>query len=268
MYTQIVDIIRENGKTGKTYIEPFSGGAGLALKLLIKDDVRDIHLNDSDPAIASFWKICLTDPDYLITRLLSSDVSLDEWDKQKHIYDNWSVFDEKELAFATLFLNRTNRGGVMTAGVNGGRAQAGKTRIDARFTLKSRKTLTKKIQRIFSLRDRILFTDLDAFDLLDAISPKSEECFIFADPPYISKGPALYKNSFTEDHHRTFGKKLQDSPYSYIVSYDAHPLALQIYEECRVRQLSARYSLATREKTWEYLFFSADLTVPSTMKGV
>ena len=40
---------------GGTYIEPFAGGAGIALDLLYSGVVDSVVINDWDKAIASFW---------------------------------------------------------------------------------------------------------------------------------------------------------------------------------------------------------------------
>lgn len=38
------------------YVEPYAGGAGVALGLLLNDCVSEIYINDFDPAIYWFWK--------------------------------------------------------------------------------------------------------------------------------------------------------------------------------------------------------------------
>lgn len=40
MYNQTVKILKENNLIGCTYIEPFAGGANLALNLLFKGQVK------------------------------------------------------------------------------------------------------------------------------------------------------------------------------------------------------------------------------------
>ena len=39
----------------KTYIEPYAGGAGVALSLIINGDVEKIMINDYDKSIYAFW---------------------------------------------------------------------------------------------------------------------------------------------------------------------------------------------------------------------
>ena len=55
MYNQTVKILKENNLIGCTYIEPFAGGANLALNLLFKGKVKKIILNDYDICILVFY---------------------------------------------------------------------------------------------------------------------------------------------------------------------------------------------------------------------
>ena len=52
----LVNLIMNNaGIKHGTYIEPFAGGAGVALSLLFTEKVNRIVINDYDRAIYSFW---------------------------------------------------------------------------------------------------------------------------------------------------------------------------------------------------------------------
>jgi len=48
--------IAVNFSTPPRYIEPYAGGASLALSLLFKELVKEIWINDLDPAIHAFWR--------------------------------------------------------------------------------------------------------------------------------------------------------------------------------------------------------------------
>ena len=60
-YSYVREILSCNDMLGETYIEPFAGGAGLALKLLLNGDVSRIVINDFDPAIYYFWHSILNE---------------------------------------------------------------------------------------------------------------------------------------------------------------------------------------------------------------
>lgn len=49
-----------------TYVEPFAGGAGVALSLLLDGTVNRIVINDYDKAIYSFWRAVRQEPTSLI----------------------------------------------------------------------------------------------------------------------------------------------------------------------------------------------------------
>ena len=116
-----------------TYVEPFAGGAGVALALLFDGKVENIIINDFDKAIYSFWRAVKQEPEQLIEKIKSTPITIDEWYRQKKIYLSQSTYSI-DLAFATLFLNRTNRSGILTAGPIGGYSQAGEWKLDVRFT--------------------------------------------------------------------------------------------------------------------------------------
>ena len=56
LYPVIAPLILKTVDKNRTYVEPFAGGAGLALKLLLNGDVSNIVLNDIDENIYLFWK--------------------------------------------------------------------------------------------------------------------------------------------------------------------------------------------------------------------
>lgn len=267
VYGQIISILRCNGMTDRVYVEPFAGGAGLALKLLFRDDVPAIVLNDIDPAIANFWQTILDNPDYLCNQLRETPVNLWSWLQQREIYEDPNCLWTPEHAFATLFLNRTSRSGILRGGPVGGKHQTGAVKIDARLTPVTIMNLCEKILKIASFRHRITVFSKDALELVGSLAHKSKQHFIYADPPYIKKGAALYHNSFVDEDHRRFGEGIISCGSPFIVSYDKHPLAHEIYEELRMRLLTLRYSLSSRQRIEEYLFFSNDLEIPNEFNG-
>ena len=70
---------------GEAYMEPFAGGAGLALKLLLNDDVKRIIINDYDTAIYSFWHSILYETDAFCELINTTPVTTEEWKKQEAI---------------------------------------------------------------------------------------------------------------------------------------------------------------------------------------
>lgn len=161
-YDYIREILKCNNLIGETYIEPFAGGAGLALKLLFNNDVKRIVINDFDPAIYSFWYSILYETDAFCGLIDSTPITLDEWKNQRNIYMDNSDYTSLKLGFATFYLNRTNVSGVIKGGVIGGQEQTGTYKMDARF---NKENLIKKIMKISGYRDQIVLLKQDAKEI-------------------------------------------------------------------------------------------------------
>ena len=56
-------------------VEPYAGGAGASLKLLFSGKVDRIIINDLDKAIFAFWKIAVTDTDFLINKIKKVNIN-------------------------------------------------------------------------------------------------------------------------------------------------------------------------------------------------
>lgn len=106
-------IIKERGYIGGTYIEPFAGGAGIAVELLLRDVVSRIVINDYDKGIWSFWKAILTETERFISEIRTVPLTINEWEKQRDICLNYNKKYSFELGFATFYMNRTNRSGII-----------------------------------------------------------------------------------------------------------------------------------------------------------
>ena len=66
LYDYALQLLEDNNLIGCTYSEPFAGGCGLALKLLLNGRVSRVILNDIDRSIYAFWWSVLNDHDNLI----------------------------------------------------------------------------------------------------------------------------------------------------------------------------------------------------------
>ncbi len=71
-------IIGMNDLQDLHYAEPYAGGAGLALKLLFKENASQIYLNDLNLAVYSFWDSVLNRTEELCHMILATEVSMDE----------------------------------------------------------------------------------------------------------------------------------------------------------------------------------------------
>lgn len=174
------------------------GGGGLALNLLKNKLVGHIHLNDADPAIYCFWRSVLNHTKKLIDKIESTPVTMDEWHRQREIINDDKPVDDVTLGFATFFLNRTNRSGIIKkAGVIGGQAQAGQYKLDCRF---NKTNLIHKIKEIAANREKISVSNIDAVTFMN--SCQYPHAFYFIDPPYVEKGSSLYNNYYQPSDHQ------------------------------------------------------------------
>lgn len=263
-YTYVKELLEHNGLIGETYIEPFAGGAGLALKLLLKNDVSRIVINDLDPAIYSFWYSVLNEAPEFCDRISNIKLTLEEWKKQREIYLRQDTTSPLDLGFATFFLNRTNVSGVVNGGIIGGKHQTGKYKLDARF---NRDKLSKKILEISEQKNRIVLFNQDAKELLNPQQlRKFYKVFINLDPPYVKKGAQLYKNAFNEEDHRELSQLVSSCRRKWIVTYDICPLVADLYHSYRSSYLDVTYSIQSSKKAKEYIFFSDNLILPETIR--
>jgi DNA adenine methylase len=263
-YPLVKELLNENDLIGHTYIEPFAGGAGIAIKLLVNNDVNRVIINDIDPAIYAFWYSILHFPDDLCSLIENTPITVGEWRKQKEIYQN-KKSKKLLLGFSTLFLNRTNVSGVINGGIIGGIKQNGPYGINARYT---KTTLIKKIKTIKENRDKISVFNLDALNLFELKEIKTlKKTFINFDPPYVSKGAGLYENSYTSDDHKKLATMIKRCSRKWVVTYDIHPLISKLYTGFRYDYLDLNYSINIKRKAKEYIFFSSNMCLSDNIKS-
>ena len=130
----VIELMRTNDLFYGQYAEPFAGGAGIAIKLLLDDYVSRIYLNDYDPAIYALWHSITNDTDELCALIQSTEITIDEWHRQREVYFSNKRTSRLKKGFATLLLNRTDRSGIIKAGVIGGLEQRANTRSTAGST--------------------------------------------------------------------------------------------------------------------------------------
>ena len=255
-------IIQKVGCINGTYIEPFAGGAGIAINLLLNNVVSRIIINDLDKGIYSFWKAILTEPQRFISDIYSIPLNMEEWKKKKKIYMCESERYSYNLGFATFYLNRTNRSGIIKGGVIGGRKQDGNWKMDVRF---NRQNLAARIQTIASQKNRIRIynQDIDAF--ITRYMPKYiDNALIYFDPPYYEKGRELYMNFFRyEDHARIMAKIRQLENVKWIITYDYKPEILALYHDYECKRIKWSYSAAQKRSVDEIMIFHDPDMIPT-----
>ena len=182
-YVQL--LIEYNLLTDGHYVEPYAGGASVVLSLLFNEYVQKIHINDYDFRIYAFWDSVLNQTDELCEKIIETDITIKNWEKQKEIQQSPNNYNNLEIGFSTFFLNRTNRSGILKAGVIGGKNQTGDWKIDARF---NKDDLIQRIKKISRYKNRISLYNLDAVDLTNRLDKElPDKTLFYFDPPYYNR---------------------------------------------------------------------------------
>lgn len=240
------------------YVEPFAGGSAIALDLLITGVVDRIFLNDLDIAIYSLWFVILNNTDELIDKIRTTEINVDNWRTQKMILNNKENANILDLGFATLFLNRTNRSGILKANPIGGVNQNGSYKMDCRF---NKERIIKQIQVIASHKENITLSNQDAKKYIDELDKKISNAFFYLDPPYVSKGHQLYTNSYNESDHIDLFKQISILKNTWFVTYDDCKLIEILYSKYRQNKFTLNYSVETKRKGTEIAIYCNQLKV-------
>ncbi|XXF75296.1 DNA adenine methylase [Myxococcaceae bacterium GXIMD 01537] len=261
-------LIQLNNRSGGVYVEPYAGGAGAALALLFGGHVNRIIINDADPHIFAFWDAVLNKTSRLVQMVRDTPLTIEEWHRQRSVYHSPSRHSQLRLGFASFYLNRCNRSGIIaTGGVIGGLDQTGKWKQDARF---NREDLVRRIERIAKYRDRISISNHDAIDLLRQLSAepsKTNRFFVYLDPPYYGKGSQLYLDYYGPEDHAALAEYLKScSSLKWLLSYDNARKIRELYSDFRKVSFDLGYSASKRSVGSEVLIFNETLKFPSVWK--
>jgi len=260
-------IVEDNELFDGTYIEPYAGGASVALSLLFNEYVSNIIINDYDRSIYAFWRSVLTNNDEFCKRIDKTKVNIKTWEECKRIQRGKKTANIFDLGYSTFFLNRTNRSGIINGGIIGGKKQDGKWKIDARF---NKEDLICRIKRIGEYGDRIKVHNLDAIQLLQKMrSLHTEKTLIYFDPPYYKKGKKLYVNFYNDDDHLKISKLVQAiKKVKWIISYDNRDEIKRLYKGCYQIKYDLNYSATGPSKGSEIMFFSKGLNISVAARSI
>lgn len=239
----VSSLIAENGMEGYRYVEPYAGGAGLALRLLFEDYASSIVINDLDPLVYAFWCTCTREPERFIRWLERIPVTVDTWRECREMIRNSAGAESFDLATSFFFLNRTNVSGVLSGGVIGGLAQIGQYKIDARF---NKVGLIRKVERIAEFSSRIEVKNLDGVELIKGLGADTNRTFIYLDPPYYQKGANLYLNAFKDADHKNLANYVSKVSIPWLLSYDNHSFITNLYKPFKKRAYKLQHSTSNK----------------------
>jgi DNA adenine methylase len=208
-------------RTPSVFCEPFAGGAMAGLTVAAEGLAEHVFLGELDADVAAVWKTIFSgkqaDVDWLKKQILDFDVNLEN---VRAILDA-NPKAARSLAFRTIVRNRMQRGGIMAAGA--GLVKAG----EAGRGLNSRwypETLGTRIDALFSIRDRVTFEQVDAFEAVKRYA-KDADAFFFIDPPYTAGGKNAGKRLYTHNelNHEELFKLMASVKGSVMLTYDDAP---------------------------------------------
>jgi len=243
-----------------TYYEFYAGGAGAALELLLNKHVSNIVLNDADYHIYSFWNAIIYDTERFLKRIKETPITLQEWHRQKLVYDNPDKNEMIDVGFSTFFLNRTNRSGILlNAGPIGGKDQTGNYKIDVRF---NKVNLSERITAIAKCESNITIYNEDAINLMNnlIVDIKKADSFLFLDPPYHDEGSKLYLNHYLEKDHVILRDFLfANKDFNWLMSYDNVDAIKELYLQFFNCLVDINYSLQAKKVEKEIVILSDNL---------
>jgi len=256
----IKQVFKENLLCDGVYVEPYAGGAGVALSLLFNGYASKIIINDIDRSIFAFWHLVLNRTNELCKLIKDTPVNIATWETQKSIQREKNKLSLLRVGFSTFFLNRTNRSGVLNAGVIGGRRQTSNYEIDERF---NKTNLIKRIERIALYKNKIELHNSDAVKLVKSLRKKlPQKTLFYLDPPYYLKGKCLYLNYYENKDHQEIATEIaRVNEQKWIVTYDDVPYIRCLYKDYKQVQYTLNYSTARASKGKEVMIFSDNLLV-------
>jgi DNA adenine methylase len=257
------ELLEANDAIGWSYVEPYAGGAGVAMELLLQDKVSHVYLNDCSRQIYAFWKAILNHTDKFCNRISRASLTVEAWKMHRNVVRHPERHDLEELGFSTFFLNRCNRSGVLTGGVIGGLAQEGTWRIDARFP---RNELIQRIELIARHSKRMTVTNLDAERfMLERVPKLPAQTIVYCDPPYYQRSKRLYLDWYQREDHVRLARLIQSQlRRPWVVSYDGHPDIMRLYGRRRNFSYTLQYSATAAYAGKEVFVFADRLRVPET----
>ena len=228
------------------YIEPFMGGAGVALYLM-QHELRlgsRVSLGDLDPGVVALWTAVRDSPEELCDAIASVVPGRAAYDDAK-LHDGDASKGFVACAVRKLVLHQ------MSARGFGAMSGGPMTDIDSRWRPLNLRDDVRAIH--FAMRGFEVEVEVrDAISLLQRTDPNA---YAYIDPPYLGMGPVLYLHCDVELHGR-LSRTLQKRR-RWLLSYDDAPEIRAIYEWAKIGELPVKYA-GSRKSVAELLIEPPD----------
>ena len=266
LVSYVADALSANGLSPELFVEPFAGGASVALQLASDRVVDAIGLADRDNRVASFWSSVFWDTAWLIDQIEAVPLDLPTW----RSFKSSTLRSERDRALACLYLNRTSFSGILAprAGPIGGTSGASSYDIGCRFP---RATLVRRVRQVAALKDRVRFVwSLDWRTVIGRVRSMQsrgrlpDHVFYYLDPPFFYRAERLYDLHFEDRDHRRLQRTLcsmKPDKEPWLLSYDSLADVQHLYGDMASRIVTIdRIYTASRLVKSQPLFAEALVT--------
>lgn len=256
----IAQLIAAQEPRPRRYAEPFAGGAGAALRLLVDEEVEKIYINDLNPGIAAFWRCVFRHTEDFARRIEGTPVDITTWQYSVCVYKDFKAYSDLDLGFATFFLNRCNRSGILDARPIGGLDQTGPWKIDARF---NRDSLTSRVRFLGQYRERVVVSEQDGREFIREQESLGYDVLMYVDPPYLVQGHELYLDFLSAEDHTELAELLRSTHLRWFLTYDAHERVTdELYTGLRALKFDIAHTAQIQHVGSEYAVFAHTLLLP------
>jgi DNA adenine methylase len=202
-------------KKPRVLVEPFAGGANVALAAICENRVDHAVLIELDPHVAAVW--------HVIADGLAPDLAqrIEQFDLTPSSLESTLAnppCNQLDLAFQTILNNRTRHGGILAHGAGFIKAGEGGKGLTSRWYPQ---TLAKRLNALHVMRDRFTVITGDIFKECNTYIDDSRAVF-FIDPPYTAggknAGKRLYNHS--ELDHSALFDFCQKLGGDFVMTYD------------------------------------------------
>lgn len=254
-------IVEQNNLYDSVYVEPYVGGGAVALTLLFEEYVQKIIINDYDRSVYAVWHSMLYDTEAFCSRIARTPINIENWKKQKDIQNHKTTASLLDLGFSTFFLNRTNRSGIIKAGVIGGLSQQGPYLMSARYNPTE---LIARVRRIAEYSNRIEIHNQDACKILRVVDRIPLKKIIYLDPPYYVKGSGLYMNAYKDVDHENVARCVRNLKHSnWVMTYDNVPFIRNLYQDMQCIEFDLNYSAGKAIIGKEVIISTQNIKLPT-----
>lgn len=207
--------MRSLDKKPQVLIEPFAGGATIALTAVCEGWTDHAVLIELDPEVAAVWQVVTAgDAPVLAEKILGFDLTVENVKAELANTPQNTL----QRAFQTILRNRTFHGGILAAGsglIKSGEAGKG---ISSRWYPQ---TLAKRFLTLHAIRQRLTVLCSDALQAAK-IYQDDPACVFFVDPPYTAGGKNAGRRlySFFDLNHSALFEFCANITGDFVMTYD------------------------------------------------